>query len=170
MRKRAQPRLEVSDIKSAAVEESHHLGVDLHWRPRQPPAIDAQENIRRSERDAFVAIHERMVDGRGFRDDVLVLACLWPEQRRLQSPKAAHTGCAAMAPDQGAVESQYIRDGQVIALSHLWLFGEFAVEAVEFLKAGRKRRNHVPARAFFLLAVNVIAQGLIQHGLELSPL
>lgn len=47
---------------------------------------------------------------------------------------------------------------------------QFAVKAVELIQTGRERRHHVAAGALLLLPVDVVAQGVIEHRLELAAL
>lgn len=100
--------------------------------------------------------------------DVFVIASLRPEQRRLQRTWVTHTRRAAKSLYQYAVHAEHVSHGQEIPCHDL--FGEFAIKAIELIEAGAKRRQHMPTRPLFLLSVNVVAQGFIQHGLELTSL
>jgi hypothetical protein len=48
--------------------------------------------------------------------------------------------------------------------------GKFAVQAVELVEAGRKQCHHMAPGALALLPVDVVAQRIVEHGLELAPL
>jgi hypothetical protein len=41
---RPYPGIDVGDLKGARLEHLHHLGIDLHRRTPQAPAIEAQEH------------------------------------------------------------------------------------------------------------------------------
>ena len=98
-RKSAQPGFQVSNVEGAGIEHLHHFRVDLHRRAVQAPTVDAKEHVGRGECDAFVAIHEGMVDGQAleqcsrFSDDIFVAASLRPEERRLQGARSTAPVC-----------------------------------------------------------------------------
>ena len=82
---RPHPGINVGDIKGARLEHLHHVGIDLHRRTLQAPAIDAQEHVGRSKGDALISVQKRMVDREAFQQgsslshDVFVVAGLRAE-------------------------------------------------------------------------------------------
>jgi hypothetical protein len=56
----------MGDINLVRLEHLHHLGVYLHRRSLQLPAVDTQEHVGSGKGDAFVSIYERMVDRKAF--------------------------------------------------------------------------------------------------------
>jgi len=66
------------------------------------------------------------------------------------------------------VHAEQIGNAQVVARHDL--LGQVAVEAVELLQAGCERGHHMATGALLLLPVDVVAEGIIEHGLELAPL
>ena len=122
--------------------------------------------------DGTFLVGDRQVSRNTFQGWVLRLDAagevLW--EKTLGRPGLTGLETVRALADGGVVVggAQHISHGQIIVRHGL--LGQFAVEAVELIQTGRERSHHVTAGAFLLLPVDVVAQGVIEHRLELAAL
>jgi hypothetical protein len=104
----------VGYVECARIQHSQHFGIYLHWRTREFPAIDTQENIGSRKRHPFVAIHEGVVhgdalhEGCGLRYKISVVAGLRSKKCTFQRPSVTKTGPTSMALDKDSVDCESI--------------------------------------------------------------
>lgn len=114
----------MGEIEFTRLEHGDHVGVESHRIALDAAAVDAQEDIRRGEGDAFVAVDEGVVDGeafqqrRGLGDDIVVIAGLRAEQGRFERAGVAQAGRAAVAADLDGVDGEDIGEGQPVPPAH----------------------------------------------------
>ena len=80
----------------------------------QLPPVQAQENVSREERHSFVAVHERMVDQKGFEHccchlfDMCVVTGLRSEEGAFEKAAVTYSVVAAKTIDQALLNSEYL--------------------------------------------------------------
>ena len=85
---------------------------------RQPPSIQAKKNVSRKERDAFVAIDERVIDQQRFEKrgrhlfDMCVIAGLWTEEGAFEQTRVTNTVHSAEAIDQALLDREHFVKGK----------------------------------------------------------
>lgn len=116
----SQPWIEPVEAEYAGVVQAIDEGKGLErvCDDRQP--VDRRENVGCGEGRPLVAIDKRMVlrktflKSRCFSDQIVVVAGLRPEQRRLQRTQVADALAAAKAFDEIFVDGENIGGSQVI--------------------------------------------------------